>query len=46
MNALKIICLLIAKDLRIEARTRQTMGLVVVLGILIIVVLGLGLSPG
>ena len=46
MNALKIICLLIAKDLRIEARTRQTMGLVVLLGILIIVVLGLGLSPG
>lgn len=35
---------LVAKDLRIEARTRQTLGLVIVLGILIIVVLGLGLG--
>lgn len=34
------------KDLRIEARGRQTIGLVVVLGILIIVVLGLGLGGG
>jgi heme exporter protein CcmB len=33
------------KDLRIEARTRQTLGLVVVLGILIVTVLGLGLGP-
>ena len=33
-----------AKDLRIEARTRQTLGLVIVLGILIMVVLGLGLG--
>ncbi len=40
------IALLIAKDLRIEARGRQTMGLVVVLGVLIIVVLGLGLGAG
>ena len=36
--------LLTAKDLRIEARSRQTLGLVIVLGILIIVVLGLGLG--
>ena len=36
--------LLIAKDLRIEARNRQTLGLVVVLGVLIITVLGLGLG--
>src|SRR5688572_30977170 len=36
--------LLVAKDLRIEARTRQTVGLVVVLGVLIVVVLGLGLG--
>ncbi|MHC4716829.1 MAG: heme exporter protein CcmB, partial [Planctomycetota bacterium] len=31
-------------DLRIEVRSRQTLGLVIVLGILIIVVLGLGLG--
>ncbi|MCC7144998.1 MAG: heme exporter protein CcmB [Phycisphaeraceae bacterium] len=36
---------LTGKDLRIEARTRQAIGLVVVLGLLIVVVLGLGLSP-
>jgi len=36
--------LLVAKDLRIEARARQTLGLVVMLGILIVVVLGLGLD--
>ena len=35
---------LIAKDLRIEARSRQTVGLVNVLAVLIIVVLGLGLG--
>jgi heme exporter protein B len=35
---------LVAKDLRIEARNRQTIGLVVVLGILIVTVLGLGLG--
>jgi heme exporter protein B len=34
------------KDLRIEARTRQTVGLVIVLGVLIVVVLGLGLGAG
>lgn len=36
--------LLVAKDLRIESRSRQTLGLVIVLGLLIIVVLGLGLG--
>ena len=35
---------LTAKDLRIEGRTRQTMGVVLVLGILIVSVLGLGLG--
>jgi heme exporter protein B len=35
---------LVAKDLRIEARNRQTLGLVAVLGLLIITVLGLGLG--
>jgi len=44
IRTLRKIGLLVAKDLRIEARTRQTMGLVVVLGVLIIVVLGLGLA--
>ena len=43
-RSIQQIGLLIAKDLRIEARSRQTVGLVVVLGILIVVVLGLGLS--
>jgi heme exporter protein B len=43
-SALSQLQLLIAKDLRIEARSRQTIGLVVVLGILIVVVLGLGLG--
>lgn len=40
------IALLVKKDLQIEARGRQTIGLVVVLGILIIVVLGMGLGAG
>ena len=44
MRALRQVGLLIAKDLRIEARTRQTVGLVIVLGVLIVVVLGLGLG--
>jgi heme exporter protein B len=35
---------LVAKDLRIEARSRQTLGLVVVLGLLVVTVLGLGLG--
>lgn len=44
IHAIRKIALLTAKDLRIEARTRQTLGLVIVLGILIMVVLGLGLG--
>lgn len=43
-RALRQIGLLTGKDLRIELRGRETIGLVVVLGILIIVVLGLGLA--
>ena len=35
---------LVLKDLRIEARARQTLGLVVVLGVLIVTVLGLSLG--
>jgi heme exporter protein CcmB len=37
---------LIGKDLRIEARGRETIGLVVMLGVLIVVVLGMGLGAG
>lgn len=44
MRALRQIVLLTGKDLRIEARSRQTLGLVIMLGVLIIVVLGLGLG--
>jgi heme exporter protein B len=44
IQPLRQITLLVLKDLRIEARTRQTLGLVVVLGILIVTVLGLGLG--
>jgi heme exporter protein B len=43
-RSLRQIILLTGKDLRIESRSRQTLGLVTVLGILIIVVLGLGLG--
>lgn len=43
-TALRQIGLLTGKDLRIEARSKHTIGLVVVLGILILVVLGLGLG--
>lgn len=43
-RAIRQVGLLVAKDLRVEARTRQTVGLVVVLGVLIVVVLGLGLG--
>lgn len=39
-----LVATLVAKDLRIEARNRQTLGLVAVLGVLIITVLGLGLG--
>ena len=45
-ESLRTIWILLEKDLRIEARTRQTVGLVIVLGILIVVVLGLGLGAG
>jgi heme exporter protein B len=43
-GAIRQILLLAGKDLRIEARSRQTLGLVTVLGVLIVVVLGLGLG--
>jgi len=43
-RALNQIGVMLGKDLMIEARTRQTLGLVIVLGVLIIVVLGLGLG--
>ena len=36
--------LLVGKDLRIESRSRQTLGLVIVLGLLVVTVLGLGLG--
>jgi heme exporter protein B len=36
---------IMAKDFQIEARGRQTIGLVIVTGLLILVVLGLGLGP-
>ncbi|HEY8666760.1 MAG TPA: heme exporter protein CcmB [Tepidisphaeraceae bacterium] len=45
-TAIRQISLLVAKDLRIESRSRQTVGLVTVLGVLIVVVLGLGLGTG
>lgn len=43
-HSLSQIALLTLKDLKIEARSRQTVGLVVVLGLLIVTVLGLGLG--
>ena len=45
MRTLRQLRTLVAKDLRLEARTRQTVGLVVVMAILIVTVLGLGLGP-
>jgi heme exporter protein B len=42
---LRQLAALIAKDLRLEARTRQTIALVVVMAVLIVAVLGLGLGP-
>jgi len=42
---LRQIGLLVAKDLRTEARRRETIGLIIVLGVLIVTVLGLGLGP-
>lgn len=44
ISGVRQVLLLVAKDLRIEARSRQTVGLVVVLGLLVVVVLGLGLG--
>ena len=44
-QVLRQIALVSGKDLLIEARSRQTLGLIVVLGVLIVVVLGLGLGP-
>lgn len=46
MTVLRQIALLVGKDLRIEARSRQTLALVITLGLLIVVVLGLGLDAG
>jgi heme exporter protein B len=43
-SPIRQILLLTAKDLKIEARSRQTISLVVVLGILVVTVLGLGLG--
>lgn len=44
-TAIHQIFLLVGKDLRIETRSRQTLGLVITLGLLVVVVLGLGLGP-
>jgi heme exporter protein B len=46
--AIRQFWVLVSKDLRIEARSRQTLGLVIVMGLLVITVLGLGLgtTPG
>jgi heme exporter protein B len=46
MTALRHALVLARKDLRIEARGRQTIGLMVVLGVLIVVVLALGIGGG
>jgi heme exporter protein B len=43
-QSLRHMALLVGKDLRIEARARQTLSLVGVLGILVVAVLGLGLG--
>jgi heme exporter protein B len=45
-SALAQLGMLAAKDLRIEARGRQTLSIVLVLGVLIVVVLGIGLGAG
>ena len=44
MPVVRQIATLVGKDLRIEARSRQTIGLVIVLGVLIVTVLALGLG--
>ncbi len=43
-TTIRQIGVLLMKDVRIEARAKQTIGLVVILGVLIVVVLGLGLG--
>jgi heme exporter protein CcmB len=43
-SAARQFALLVAKDMRIESRSRQTIGLIIVLGVLIVTVLGLGLG--
>jgi len=43
-RAISQFSLLVRKDLRIESRSRQTIGLVTVLGVLVVSVLGLGLG--
>jgi heme exporter protein B len=44
MTAIGQFSTLVLKDLRIEAQSRQTLGLVIVLGLLVVTVLGLGLG--
>lgn len=44
MGVIRQVLLLVGKELRIEARSRQTIGLIIVLGILIVTVLGKGLA--
>lgn len=46
MPFMQQVAVLLGKDLRIEAKGRHTIGLVIVLGTLIMVVLGLGLGAG
>jgi heme exporter protein B len=41
MSTLRLIALLVAKDLRAEARSWQTLGLLIVIGLLIVTVLGI-----
>jgi heme exporter protein B len=43
-SAARQFALLVAKDMRIESRSRQTIGLIIVLGVLVVTVLGLGLG--
>jgi heme exporter protein B len=45
-RAARQVALVIGKDLRIEARSRHTIALIMVLGTLIVVVLGMGLGAG
>lgn len=45
MSGARAIAILAGKDLRIESRSRETLGLVAMLGVLVVVVLALGLGP-